>query len=116
MKLIHSFSLLASCCVAVAALAESAGTDLFNGKDLSGWTQRGGKAKYTIEGEAIVGTCVLNTPNSFLCTDKTYGDFIFEYDVGADDGNAAILHLLHDGHAGVLGDGSLDVHLHPLRV
>lgn len=84
MKLIHSFSLLASCCVAVAALAESAGTDLFNGKDLSGWTQRGGKAKYTIEGEAIVGTCVLNTPNSFLCTDKTYGDFIFEYDFKVD--------------------------------
>ena len=84
MKLIHSLTLLASCCVGFIASAESAGTDLFNGKALSGWTQRGGNAKYTIEGEAIVGTCVLDTPNSFLCTDKTYGDFIFEYDFKVD--------------------------------
>jgi len=55
--------------------------DLFNGKDFTGWTQRGGEAKYTIENGEIVGTSVLRTPNSFLCTDKTYGDFILEYDL-----------------------------------
>ncbi len=84
MKFSHHLNILASCCIAIAASAESGGTDLFNGKDLSGWTQRGGKAKYAIEGDAIVGTCVLNTPNSFLCTDKTYDDFIFEYDFKID--------------------------------
>lgn len=58
--------------------------DLFNGKDLSGWVQRGGKAKYAVEGNEIVGTSVLETGNSFLCTEKTYGDFILEYDFKVD--------------------------------
>jgi hypothetical protein len=58
--------------------------DLFNGKNLDGWTQRGGKAVYTIENGEIVGTSVLNTPNSFLCTDRTYGDFILEYEFKVD--------------------------------
>ena len=51
---------------------------LFDGKSLAGWTQHGGKAKYTIEDGAIVGRSVPNTQNSFLCTDKEYGDFILE--------------------------------------
>src|SRR6187399_1002439 len=58
--------------------------DLFNGKDLTGWVQRGGKAKYHIEGMEIVGTSTLDTPNTFLCTEKTYGDFILEYDFKVD--------------------------------
>ena len=58
--------------------------DLFNGKDLTGWVQRGGKATYTIEGNEIVGTSVTNTPNTFLCTAKTYGDFVLEYDFKVD--------------------------------
>jgi hypothetical protein len=67
-----------------ALSAASAPVDLFNGKDLNGWTQRGGKATYTIEGNEIVGTSVTNTPNTFLCTDKTYGDFILEYEFKVD--------------------------------
>jgi catechol 2,3-dioxygenase-like lactoylglutathione lyase family enzyme len=51
---------------------------LFDGSSLSGWTQRGGKARYTIEGDEIVGTSVPNTPNSFLCTNNDYGDFVLE--------------------------------------
>ncbi|MBS1703103.1 MAG: DUF1080 domain-containing protein [Armatimonadetes bacterium] len=54
------------------------------GKDLTGWVQRGGNAKYWIEGNEIVGSCVLNTQNSFLCTERTYGDFILEYDFKVD--------------------------------
>jgi hypothetical protein len=54
---------------------------LFNGKDLTGWNQLNGKAIYTVEDGAIVGTTVLNTPNSFLCTEKEYSDFIFEVDI-----------------------------------
>lgn len=64
--------------------AASAPVELFNGKDFTGWTQRGGKATYTIEGNEIVGTSVTNTPNTFLCTDKTYGDFILEYEFKVD--------------------------------
>jgi hypothetical protein len=48
---------------------------LFDGKTLEGWTQRGGKAKYAVEEGAVVGTTVLKTPNSFLCTDKNYANF-----------------------------------------
>jgi hypothetical protein len=51
---------------------------LFDGKTLDGWKQHGGKAKYTVEDGAIVGTSVPNTANSFLCTAKEYGDFILE--------------------------------------
>ena len=65
------------------AAAQSA-APLFNGKDFTGWVQRGGTATYSIEGNEIVGTSVTNTPNSFLCTEKTYGDFILEYDFKVD--------------------------------
>jgi len=51
---------------------------LFDGKTLDGWVQRNGQAKYTVQDGMIVGTTVLNTPNSFLCTEKMYTDFILE--------------------------------------
>jgi len=54
---------------------------LFDGKTLNGWTQKNGNAKYTVEDGAIVGTTVLNTPNSFLCTEKMYADFILEVEL-----------------------------------
>lgn len=57
---------------------------LFNGKDFSGWTQHGGTAEYSIEDEMIVGTSVPNTPNSFLCTDKLYGNFVLEFEYKVD--------------------------------
>jgi type 1 glutamine amidotransferase len=51
---------------------------LFDGKTLNGWVQRNGQAKYTVEDGMIVGTTVLDTPNSFLCTEKMYTDFVLE--------------------------------------
>jgi Domain of Unknown Function (DUF1080) len=57
---------------------DDAWIDLFDGKSLQGWTQRGGEAKYTVEDGEIVGTTVAKTPNSFLCTDKTYSNFELE--------------------------------------
>lgn len=51
---------------------------LFNGKDLQGWVQNGGKADYRVENAEIIGTSRPNTPNSFLCTVHEYGDFILE--------------------------------------
>ena len=58
--------------------AEADWENLFDGKTLNGWIQRNGKAKYAVQDGMIVGTTVLNTPNSFLCTEKTYTDFILE--------------------------------------
>ncbi len=57
---------------------------LFDGKTLNGWVQRAGKAKYAVEDGAVVGTTVLGTPNSFLCTDRDYGDFILELEFKVD--------------------------------
>lgn len=64
---------------AVAAEVAEA-QDLFDGKTLQGWVQKGGKARYQVEDGCIVGTTVLNTPNSFLCTEKEYGNFILDLD------------------------------------
>ncbi len=61
-------------------------TDLFNGKNLKGWKQLNGKAPYKVEEGAIVGTSKMNEANSFLCTEKTYGDFILELECKVDDG------------------------------
>lgn len=64
---------------------ETGWVSLFNGKDLKGWKQLNGQARYEVKDGAIVGTSVVNTPNSFLTTEKDYGDFIFECDVMVDD-------------------------------
>ncbi len=57
---------------------------LFNGKNLDGWKQLNGKALYTVKNGEIIGTTVANTPNSFLVTEKKYGDFILELDLLVD--------------------------------
>ncbi|WP_409557869.1 DUF1080 domain-containing protein [Allomuricauda sp. AC10] len=53
---------------------------LFNGKTLEGWTILNGDAEYLIDDESIVGITKHDTPNTFLTTEKTYGDFILELD------------------------------------
>jgi hypothetical protein len=58
--------------------------DLFNGKNLDGWTQRNGTASYRVEGDAIVGKTSEGSPNSFLCTDELYGDFDLKFEVKVD--------------------------------
>ncbi len=55
-------------------------TDLFDGKTLNGWKRLAGTAQYKAEGGAIVGTTVMNSGNTFLVTEKEYGDFILELD------------------------------------
>ena len=57
---------------------------LFDGESLNGWSQKGGVATYSIRDGAIVGTTVHGTPNSFMATDKMYGDFILELDYKVD--------------------------------
>ena len=63
---------------------------LFNGKDLDGWVQRNGEAKYEVVDDMIVGTTVLNTPNTFLCTKNSYSNFIFEVEFLVGDMNSGI--------------------------
>jgi hypothetical protein len=82
MKIIFIFSLLCIFATFGTSCAQNDGwVDLFNGKDLTGWKQLNGEAKYEVVDGVIVGTTVMNTPNSFLCTEKNYSDFIFEVDL-----------------------------------
>ena len=55
--------------------------ELFNSKDLTGWTQRNGTATYEVKDGTLLGTTADGSPNSFLCTDKEYGDFELTFEV-----------------------------------
>ena len=57
---------------------------LFNGKDLKGWKQLGGTAKFYVENGQIVGESKLGSPSSFLATEKLYSNFILELDLKGD--------------------------------
>lgn len=57
---------------------------LFDGKTIEGWTVRGGTATYRAEEGAVVGKTTEGSPNTFLCTNKEYGDFVLEFDVLCD--------------------------------
>ena len=61
-------------------------TPIFDGKTLKGWTQRNGTATYRVENGAIVGKTKEGSPNSFLCTDKLYGNFDLKFEVKVDNG------------------------------
>ena len=54
---------------------------LFDGETLKGWSVHSGFAKYRVEDGSIVGTAVKGSPNTFLCTDREFGDFILEFEV-----------------------------------
>jgi hypothetical protein len=65
---------------------EAKWTELFNGKNLKGWTKINGTADYKVVDKTIVGISKMGTPNTFLITKKMYGDFILEFDFKVDDG------------------------------
>ncbi|MCK4921586.1 MAG: DUF1080 domain-containing protein [Bacteroidales bacterium] len=54
---------------------------LFNGKNTKGWIQKNGTATYRVEDGMIIGKTAPGSPNSFLCTEKEYGDFELVFDV-----------------------------------
>lgn len=58
---------------------------LFDGKSLDGWVQRNGNARYEVEDGMIVGTSVKGEPNSFLCTEEHYGNFVLELEFLVDE-------------------------------
>jgi hypothetical protein len=70
--------------MAAAASAQKGRVNLFDGKTLKGWSVHSGTATYKVEKGVIVGTAVLGSPNSFLCTDKEFGDFILKFEVKVD--------------------------------
>ncbi len=71
--------------------ADSGWIDLTAGGLDRGWRQLGGAAKYSLEDGVVVGTAVIETPNSFLATTEEYGDFALQLEFKIDEGlNAGI--------------------------
>ncbi|MDR3378572.1 MAG: DUF1080 domain-containing protein [Verrucomicrobiae bacterium] len=86
MKTIGFFS-PAFAAVLLAASSVSAQTgwvDLFNGKNLDGWEEHSGKAKYTVTDGVLTGESVSGTGNSFLCTKQAYENFELELEYKCD--------------------------------
>ena len=59
---------------------------LFDGKTLSGWKKaEHGKAEYKVVDGTIYGKTVEGSPNTFLASEKQYGDFELEFEVKVHD-------------------------------
>ena len=59
--------------------------NLFDGESLTGWIQKNGTATYQVLDGTIVGETSEGSPNSFLCSEKEYGDFELEFEVRVHD-------------------------------
>ena len=71
---------------------------LFDGKSLDGWKKVGGEATYRIEGDTIVGELPPGgaKANTFLRTEKEYGDFVFKVDLKLEiPGNSGVQFRSH---------------------
>ncbi len=66
---------------------------LFNGKDLSGWTAKGGTCLFEVVDDCIVGTCVKGSDSTYLSTSADhFKDFIFTCDLKWDvDCNSGVM-------------------------
>ena len=67
--------------------------DLFNGKNLDGWTPKGGECKFEVKKGVLIGTCVPKAKSTYLCTDKAdFKNFIFTCDMRWEvDGNSGVM-------------------------
>lgn len=83
MKRITILFLLLS--LSVGSFAQGNWRNLFNGKNLNGWTRLNGDAEYVVKDGVIVGTTKLDTPNTFLAYKEDFSDFILEFDFKVDD-------------------------------
>ena len=84
------FALVAALCTLPAKLAlaqnhEDRWQPLFNGTNLEGWVTKGGVAPFEVVDGTIVGSAVLNSPNTFLTTVADYDNFIFEGEIRVTD-------------------------------
>ena len=59
-------------------------TALFDGKSLDGWGQKNGTATFEVVDGTIKGMTAVKSPNSFMCTNKEYGNFELQFEVKCD--------------------------------
>ena len=73
-----------------AQMGEEGFVSLFDGQTLNGWQRHGGTSEYAVVDGAIVGTFKDASRNSFLCTEKPYGDFILRLEFKLEKGNSGV--------------------------
>lgn len=71
--------------IALPILADHHITPLFDGKSLVGWSIKSGFATYEVKDNTIHGTTAEGSGNSFLVSDKQYGDFELTFEVKVHD-------------------------------
>jgi hypothetical protein len=86
MKVRNLFSSLtaAAFLAALPVPAQAGWVNLFNGTNLDGWQEHGGKAQYTVDDGVLTGESVPGTGNSFLCTTQAFGNFELEAEFKCD--------------------------------
>ena len=78
------------------------GTPLFGSGDTAGWSNVG-DARYEVQGSTLIGRAGPQQQQSFLVSDREFGDFTMEVDVRiAVEGNSGIQLRSHVGGDGVL--------------
>jgi hypothetical protein len=96
---IRSFStIVLGAFIATCSLGSSQGetengyTPIFDGKTLNGWSVKGGENKFSVEDGCIVGRGVPSDIgiNTFLVSDKNYGDFDLKVDFKINGGNSGV--------------------------
>ncbi len=81
--------------------------ELFDGKTFNGWKVLAGKASYQWVDGIIVGTSVATPGNTFLVSERTFTDFILEFEVMIEDSssNTGVQLRSHYNPAGKNGNG-----------
>ena len=59
-------------------------TSIFDGKTLDGWAQKNGTATFKVVEGTVKGTTAEGSPNSFMCSEKSYGNFELHFEVKCD--------------------------------
>jgi 3-keto-disaccharide hydrolase len=82
--------IILSACVLITATAPCPAaeewTELFDGTTLNGWKRAAhGVAEYSVDNGTIHGVTVEGSQNSFLASEKEYGDFELTFDVKVHD-------------------------------
>jgi len=112
---LNLFAMLRSCFTifcftySLCLAAQTNELSLFDGKTLKGWKVLGGSAKFDVQDGTIIGTTVLNSGNSFLTTEREYGDFILELDIKLEspEGNSGVQTRSHFDPNGNNGKGKV---------
>lgn len=84
MQLNKTLTLFLLCALMAPTSIAQQWQELISGDDQSGWHQLGGKATYEAVDGTVIGTTVAGTPNSFLATNETYGDFALSIELKVD--------------------------------